>query len=105
MSRAHYDVAQVCMNGHMVNDRSQSRREFSKDFCPVCGARTITKCASCDRAIQGALHTTSMVGGNHYLGTPAHEQTRTTAAVLRAYCYACGKPYPWTKAGVEAAQA
>jgi hypothetical protein len=29
----------------------------------------------------------------------------TTSGSVRAFCHACGKPYPWTRAGIEAAKA
>lgn len=105
MSTARFDVAQVCLNGHMVTDHSQSRREFSKKFCPACGAETITHCRHCNAAIQGALHSTYWSGGSEYLGTPPIEQTRTTRGVVHAYCHSCGKPFPWTSAAIEAAKA
>ena len=100
-----YDVAQVCLNGHMVNDRSQSRPEFSKKFCPDCGAETASRCRDCNEPIQGAMHTTYMTGGSRYLNRPPSPRTMTTNGSVRAYCHACGRPYPWTRAGIEAAKA
>ena len=29
----------------------------------------------------------------------------TTDGSVRAYCHACGKPYPWTRSRIEAAKA
>jgi hypothetical protein len=100
-----YDVAQVCLNGHVVTDRSQSRPEFSKKFCPDCGAETITQCRDCGQAIQGALHTTYMMGGSRYLNRPPTSRIMTANGHVGAYCHACGKPYPWTSKSIEAAQA
>lgn len=101
---SHYDVAQVCLNGHLVSDRSQSRPEFSKKFCPDCGAETITQCRDCGQAIQGALHTTYIVR-SRFLRQPPTQRTMTNDGSVRAYCHACGKPYPWTSRTIEAAQA
>jgi hypothetical protein len=105
MKNTYHDTAQVCLNGHMVNDRVQSRPELLKKFCPDCGAQTIVFCGECTGMIQGALHSTSMVGGSDYLGTPARPQTRVASGSVRAYCHACGKPYPWTRARIDAAKA
>lgn len=105
MSAAQHDMAQVCLNGHMVNDTSQSRPEFSKKFCPDCGAETITRCRDCDQPIQGALHSSYMMGGSRYLRRPPTRRTMTTNGSVRAYCHACGKPYPWTSASIAAAKA
>ena len=91
MSGSYYDVAQVCLNGHMVNDTWQSSPSFSKDFCPECGVRTIVECPSCRNRIQGFYHVPGVI--------------TTSTASVRAYCHACGRPYPWTFAKVEAAKA
>lgn len=88
---ATYDVAQICLNGHMVNSTWASSPEFSKDFCPKCGTRTITECQACKVRIQGHCHITGFISA------------RPTS--VRAYCHACGKPYPWTSARIEAARA
>lgn len=104
-SPSHYDVAQVCLNGHMVNDATQSRPQLSKRFCPDCGAETITQCRRCSQPIQGALHSTSTVGGSAYLRTPPTTRQWITRAGVRSYCHACGKPYPWTSARIDAAKA
>lgn len=102
---AQYDVAQVCLNGHMVNDRSESRPEFSKKFCPDCGSETIPHCQTCGETIQGALHSTYVLKGSRYWRRPPSRFTSTTDGAVRAYCHACGNPYPWTNRSIEAAQA
>jgi len=100
-----YDVAQVCLNGHLISDHAQSRPEFSKKFCPDCGAETVTQCPDCGQTIQGAVHSTYLTGGSRYLGRPPVQRTMTTSGSVRAFCHACGKPYPWTRAGIETAKA
>jgi hypothetical protein len=91
MSDSYYDVEQVCLNGHMVNDTWQSSPSFSKDFCSKCGAKTIIECPACQKRIQGFYH------------VPGFLTTRS--ASVQAYCHACGKPYPWTSARIDAAKA
>ena len=102
---AQYDVAQMCLNGHMVNDASQARPEFSKKFCPDCGAESISRCRDCNEPIQGALHTSYVMGGSRYLRRPPTRRTMTTDGTVRALCHACGRPYPWTRTRIEAAKA
>jgi hypothetical protein len=91
MTDSYYDVAQVCLNGHMVNDTWQSSPNYSKDFCPKCGARTIIECPACHKRIQGFYHVPGVI--------------TTRSASVRAYCHACGKAYPWTSARIDAAKA
>jgi hypothetical protein len=89
----------------MINDQSQSRPEFSKEFCPDCGAETIAKCPKCNEPIQGALHSTYLIGGSRYLRRPPTRHRHTDSGMVRGFCHACGRPYPWTSSSVEAAKA
>jgi len=91
MSAAQYDVAQVCLNGHMVNSSWRSSPEFSKDFCPKCGTKTVNACPSCQTHIQGYCHVPGVIS--------------VSKTHVRQYCHACGKPYPWTSARIDAAKA
>lgn len=102
---AHYDVAQVCLNGHMINDTYQSRPEFSKRFCPLCGAKTITACPACEEPIQGAVQSQFSMRGSRYLNRPPTLQTMTSRASVPIYCHNCGKRFPWTAERIAAAQA
>ncbi|MBL3307802.1 DUF2321 domain-containing protein, partial [Klebsiella pneumoniae] len=43
----HYDIQQVCLNGHQVTANYSSSPEFRRDFCATCGEKTITRCPSC----------------------------------------------------------
>lgn len=85
-----YYTAQVCLNGHVVNDNYEISPEFRKPFCTKCGQPTITQCPSCNTNIQGNYH----VDGVAFLTT--REPT------AHAYCHNCGKPYPWTEANLNA---
>jgi hypothetical protein len=85
-----YDIAQVCLNGHVANSSTQRFPEFSKKYCKHCGAATISTCDSCNTPIQGEYHVSGVVGVSDY-APPAH-------------CHACGTPFPWTQARIQAAK-
>src|SRR5258708_3342166 len=88
----YYDTAQVCLNGHVITDRYRSYSEFQKSFCDKCGQATIVQCPSCKRDIQGEYVVEGVIG---FGGEPK----------APSYCHSCGKPYPWTAAKINAAQA
>ena len=83
-----YDVAQICLHGHVVNDSMKLCPEDSKKHCDRCGAPTISKCPSCSVDIQGRLHVSGFIGSARPLDPPA-------------FCPKCGEPYPWTGKRVE----
>lgn len=87
-----YHLAQVCKNGHMINDRADTDPSYNKRFCPRCGAETITTCPSCNAKIHGDYE----IEGVAFVGC-------FTSA--DPYCYNCGEPYPWTKSALLAAAA
>jgi hypothetical protein len=82
-----YTSAQICLNGHVIADNTESKARLSK-FCSICGAETITDCPSCYTNIRG-----------YYTGDNVEDWHTDKAP---AYCYHCGKPYPWTLAIIEA---
>src|SRR5881396_3579385 len=84
-----YDVAQVCLNGHLANDRTQRDPQHNKAFCPQCGERTITQCPQCKAPIPGDYDITGLYIGSSY--------TRPS------FCTSCGKPFPWTERAVNSA--
>jgi hypothetical protein len=88
---SYYDTAQVCMNGHMVNDRASGSPQHNEAFCERCGQPTITSCPACGTALRGYYHSSVVVLGGS--GTPAP-----------IHCYKCGKPLPWTEAKLAAAR-
>jgi hypothetical protein len=51
-----YDVAQVCLNGHIVNFFAGSQPERNENFCSACGERTIVQCPHCKTKIRGQYH-------------------------------------------------
>lgn len=78
-----YRVAQICLNGHMINDESDSNSIHNKKFCTKCGQPTITACPVCQAKIRG-----------HYDIDGVY--TPSITAVPK-YCHECGSPYPWTQ--------
>ena len=79
-----YDTAQICLNGHVVNDSVRWSPEFNSLHCKECGAATVTACGKCKQPIRGYYHSPGIiVVGGAQMGAPPH-------------CYHCGAAYPWT---------
>ena len=89
MSDSYYDTAQICLNGHVVSTFASSQPQSNQKFCAQCGAETILACTGCGTTIRGYYHVPGVIGFFDY-SKPA-------------YCYGCGKPFPWTAASLEAA--
>jgi hypothetical protein len=83
-----YDVAQVCLKGHVINPSANRFTKHNKKFCDKCGSPTITKCQKCDCDIQGRYHEESAIRIRPYF--------------LPAFCQNCGAPFPWTEAKMNA---
>jgi len=89
----YYDYALICTNGHVVNSASSRRPHYNTKFCELCGAPTTNACESCRTGIRGALcNEDGVVGGLASDGPPP------------AFCGGCSKPYPWTRAALDAAR-
>jgi len=84
-----YDISQICLNGHVINDSTREFPEHNKDFCDKCGEKTITTCQKCKSDIQGCYHVKGVVRSYK---TPASH-----------YCKNCGNPFPWTEAKINSA--
>lgn len=84
-----YGVAQICLNGHVVNDNSNEYPEHNEQFCSECSQPTITACPSCNASIRGHYHVPSVISARVMTKAPK-------------YCHACGKPYPWTEEKLKA---
>lgn len=85
-----YDIAQICLNGHVINSLAQSAPNHNKNFCDDCGAETITKCPSCNQFIKGTYHYPgSFVFGEDFEASK--------------FCDNCGKMYPWTETQIQVA--
>ncbi len=87
-----YDVAQVCMNGHVINEMVKRHPEDNADHCEDCGEKTITACPSCGQEIPGHDPDSSVI------------VLSTRAPKPPAFCRKCGKPYPWTERKLGAAR-
>lgn len=86
-----YDAAQVCINGHAINDSFRQHPTLNQDFCDKCGAKTITKCESCNAEIRGHYNVPGVAAIGFKYNPPK-------------FCHNCGNSYPWTKAGLESAK-
>ena len=76
-----YLTGQVCKNGHFVT------RDISYGLTQQCGAPTITHCPFCSAPIHGDYFEPGII-------SIADNEPD-------AYCYHCGKPYPWTESRLE----
>ncbi len=101
-----WDVALVCLNGHLVNDRARSAPERNAQECRVCLAETIRECPGCREPLLGAATaavTPPLAGAAGGVEAPASlPQPRTR---VPRFCHACGRPLPWTERTLSAARA
>jgi len=81
-----YDVAQICLNGHVANSSFTRSPQFNQDFCESCGSATITSCPECNSPIRG-----------YYSGRVLGSYNAPS------FCINCGQPFPWTKSKLQAA--
>ncbi len=81
-----YEIAQICLKGHVIHKNILSIKEIKDKYCERCGSVLIHECQSCHMPIRGEEKISPWVGGlsNRYYHIPA-------------YCYNCGNPYPWTR--------
>ncbi len=84
-----YDIARICLNGHIINSFVITRPHNNKTFCDKCGLVTVTNCLACKAEIRGGLCYGNAVS--------------RLLITLPAFCPSCGKPYPWTEAKIQAA--
>jgi hypothetical protein len=87
---AAYDVAQICLNGHVTNSSVKRKPEHNQKYCKHCGKPTITKCPKCNTPIRGKMYSDRMVLLDP-IDTPR-------------YCIECGNRFPWFETKVEAAK-
>lgn len=78
----YYDVQQVCLNGHQITDRYNSKPNRRKSHCSGCGEETIHQCPECDADIEGDYISPNTV----FIGvsTPVPD-----------HCDSCGAEFPW----------
>jgi hypothetical protein len=89
--REGYDTAQICKNGHVVNDCAGTMPEFNSPHCSQCGQETISTCPKCKTAIRGMYHSSGVIVGGGTRPAPP-------------FCFQCGSPYPWTESRLSAAR-
>lgn len=82
-----YDVAQICLNGHVVNSLVKTNPNPGGKFCEDCGKNTITCCKECNHEIRGYYHSSNVF--SYIYSAPNH-------------CSNCGNPYPWTVSKTQA---
>src|SRR5438552_12101327 len=90
LHEASFDVAQICLNGHLINETATTHSENNQPFCEDCGAATVHKCDKCGWLIRGGR-----------IGTAAQYYPNYW---LPGFCISCGEPYPWTRAEIHAAK-
>jgi hypothetical protein len=88
--RSWWDIAQICLNGHTVNQQVVAERDHNQAFCERCRKATVMAYRHCRTAIRGAYH----VPGTYVID----------AVALPSYCLGCGRAYPWTEKQVQAAK-
>jgi hypothetical protein len=89
--QSYYDVALICLNGHVVNDSSRTSPQFNSKHCERCGEPTIDTCTACNNPIKGDYKVAGVlaIGGQ----SPAP-----------SFCRECGKSFPWTERRLAAAK-
>ena len=76
----YYDVAQICINGHIINGHYNNYSEHNSEFCSECGKKTIIKCEKCGAKIRG------------YYNTDFYADLSNLK--LPKFCHNCGEMYP-----------
>lgn len=84
--------ALVCLNGHVINHRSETEPQHNQKRCAKCGEETISQCPSCNAIIKGFYIPKDVFFENLH------------SIPIGAYCDECGKPYPWTEKKIQAAK-
>ncbi len=79
-----FEVALVCANGHLLNDRAEAQATLNVKFCPECGEGTLSHCPECDTALRGRFLPEGDPQGGKRLSRPPR------------FCHECGSPFPWT---------
>jgi len=96
--REAWDVALVCLGGHLLNDRVRGDPSRNQDQCPTCGSEAISACPGCREPVPGFHY-----AQGYDRASPSFPGGRALAAPPR-YCPACGRPFPWTERAMSAAR-
>ena len=84
------ETAQICINGHVITSGIESSKSSMQEFCEDCGKPTIIKCPDCNSPIRGSYRSPNVVLLVDY--------------DVPKFCNKCGRPFPWTKAKLDAAR-
>jgi hypothetical protein len=85
-----YDVAQICVNGHVISSMAGSNVQYRQEHCNKCGAKTIMSCQKCNKPINGYHHVPGVIGFFDY-NAPR-------------FCEYCGEAFPWIKSKIESSK-
>ena len=86
-----YDVARVCLNGHLINDSVRRNPGRSTQKCVQCGADAIEVCPECNEPLRGDYHSELVL--------------RAISTYRRAtYCGRCGEALPWLSASLKSSR-
>ena len=110
-----YKTAQVCENGHLRNKDIEYHAAKNEDYCSICGAKVISACPSCGSPLRGDYYVVKprssatiydAFGEAHSVRhVSGVQKVKITSEVqIPAFCYKCGKPYPWTEATLKTAE-
>ena len=86
---SHYELAQICMNGHVVTDTARDYPQRTSKVCRECGEATITTCPGCNSEIPGEYIVPGVYSAVSHFRKPA-------------YCGSCGRAFPWTERALTA---
>jgi hypothetical protein len=88
-SSGSYDIALICLYGHVVNDSKNGRPIRNTSFSERCGQKTVSECSTCGAVLRGCYH------DQNFGYMPVNQAP--------AFCYNCGSMFPWTQARLDAA--
>jgi hypothetical protein len=86
-----YRTAEVCLNGHVSTDAADAHPHLREKYCSKCGEPTITQCQDCQANIRGSYYVEGVIS------------LRSKYEPAPAFCFNCGKPFPWTERKLKAA--
>ena len=92
MSASFYEVAQICMNGHVITSLLKMNPIRSQKHCNQCGALTITTCPKCNEQIRGSYY------------DPEWSKDYEGSYKKPSFCHNCGTAYPWMDSKLKAAR-
>lgn len=85
-----FEIAQICLNGHVITKMAGEHPENRKQYCTECGEGTIMTCQNCNIDIKGYHYVPGVIGAYEY-----HKPK---------YCEKCGQAFPWTDRQLKAAK-